>query len=68
MVRFEWSGQHRCVVIADTALRGALWQAEEDRVAHRSPGQSMNPGIGVLRASILERKPLPEYEARALVE
>ena len=35
MARFKWSGQHRCVVIADRALRGVLRQAEEDRVAHR---------------------------------
>jgi hypothetical protein len=69
-VRFKWSGQHRCVVIVDRPLRGALWQAEEDRVAHRSAGQStiQASGFFVRRYWRENRSPKRQYEARALVE
>jgi TolB-like protein/tetratricopeptide (TPR) repeat protein len=69
--RSKWvSESGEAALLVSGQLRDALWSAEEQRVAHRSPKDVSTPSDLVLRAAILERHPDPKRlaEARALVD
>ena len=69
--RSQWTSESQDAALAVShALGEAIWNAEEQRVAHQSSKDASTPADLVLRAAILERHLDPKrlLQARALVD